>query len=131
MTMGTNIRRLRQDKGWTQGQLSERSGIKVPHISSLEQDEGDPKLSTLYKLMHAFGCTPNALLMDPVQIREADALLHMVFDRALELRDEDKDPLIEVLDKYCVACEMQSALSAKARLWDRARSIPKEPEPAP
>ena len=120
MSLGENIRRLRQDKGWTQSQLSDRTGIKIGHISNLEQEEGDPKLSTLYKLIHAFGCTPNALLMDPVEIREADAILSMVFDRALALREEDKQPLIEVIDKYCVACETADALRRTPAAWHRA-----------
>lgn len=120
MSLGTEIRRLRQDKGWTQGQLSERTGIKIGHLSKLEQEEGDPKLSTLYKLMHAFGCTPNALLMDPVEIREGDAILSMVFDRAMTLSDEDKAPLIDVIDKYCVACAMADALKQTPQAWMRA-----------
>jgi transcriptional regulator with XRE-family HTH domain len=119
MSLGSNIRSLRQHKGWTQGQLSERTRIKVGHLSKLEQDEGDPKVSTLYKLLQAFECTPNALLMDPVEIRAADAILSMVFDRAKSLSDEDKAPLIDVVDKYCVACEMSDALKQTPAAWSR------------
>jgi len=68
--------------------------------------------------MQALGCTPNALLMDPEEIREADAILSMVFDRARALRDENKQPLIEVIDQYCVACEMREAMGQTARRWN-------------
>jgi transcriptional regulator with XRE-family HTH domain len=115
MSLGENIRRLRLDKGWTQGQLSERSGVKVPHISSLEQDDGDPKLSTLYKLMQAFGCTPNALLRDPEEIREADALLSFSYERARQLRDEDKDALIYAIERYCMGCETMESVRQTVR----------------
>jgi transcriptional regulator with XRE-family HTH domain len=65
VTLGTRkllFRRMRRHKGWTQGDLAERAGIKINHVSKLEQDETDPKLSTLYKLMHAFSCSPDSLL---------------------------------------------------------------------
>ena len=97
MSLGTNLRRLRQAKGWTQGDISDRTGIKVSHVSKLELDEGDPKISTVYKLIQALGCTPTALLADPDPNREgthADAILSMIWERVDNLPDEAKGDLI-------------------------------------
>lgn len=108
MSFGKNIRRMRQDKGWSQFQLSEKTGIKVNHISRLEQGEGDPKLSTLYKLMDALGCSPDALLMDVDKMNQ-DAILKQTLERAMKLPEWQKAAIIEVIDGYCRACGMEQA----------------------
>ena len=101
MSLGKNIRRMRRDKGWTQAELAERAGIKINHVSKLEQDDTDPKLSTLYKLMQAFSCSPDSLLMDLNRV-SADAILRQTLERATAL-PEDKVAIIKVVDGYCMA----------------------------
>ncbi|RKT46624.1 helix-turn-helix domain-containing protein [Thiocapsa rosea] len=116
MSFGKNIRRMRQDNGWTLLQLSQRTGIKVGHLSKLEQDEGDPKLSTLQKLMDAFSCSPDALLMDTDKM-DADAILKLLLERTMNLEPRSKVALIEVIDGYCRACGMEQAFAPGNRLW--------------
>ena len=41
MTLGTLLRQLRKDRGWTQGQLALRSGIDQSHLSKIERDVHD------------------------------------------------------------------------------------------
>jgi transcriptional regulator with XRE-family HTH domain len=120
MSLGGNIRRFRQAKGWTQGQLSERTGIKIGHLSKLEQDEGDPKASTLYKLIDALGCTPTGLMATPDPNAEgtaADALLSLIWERVDNLPDKAKQDLIEVLDRFCMGWEMELAVTQTPRKW--------------
>lgn len=102
MSLGKNIRRMRRDKGWTQAKLAEHSGLKVNQISKLEQDSSDPHLSTLYKLMQAFSCSPDSLLMDLNRVT-TDAILKQSLERATALPDEQKKTIIEVVDAYCIA----------------------------
>jgi len=134
MSLGANIRRIRQARGWTQGQLSERTGIKIGHLSKLEQDEGDPKASTLYKLIEPFGCTPTVLMADPDpdrNVTHADALLSMIWERVENLPDKAKGDLVEVLDRFCMGWEMELALTQSPRRWAAAtQSVdpPKTPE---
>jgi transcriptional regulator with XRE-family HTH domain len=123
MSLGHNIRQFRQNKGWTQGQLAERTGIKIGHISKLEQDEGDPKASTLYKLIQALGCTPTGLMSDPDTNRmgtEADARLNLIWERVDALPDEAKITLAEVLDRFCMGWEMELAVTQSPRKWNAA-----------
>jgi transcriptional regulator with XRE-family HTH domain len=133
MSLGHNIRQLRQEKGWTQGQLSELTGIKVGHLSKLEQEEGDPKASTLYKLIQAFGCTPTRLMTDPNasrEVTEAEALLNMIWERVDNLPDKAKGQLVEVLDRYCMGWEMELAVTQSPRKWSASfRPVEEPPDP--
>jgi transcriptional regulator with XRE-family HTH domain len=122
MTLGQNIRRLRQEKGWTQAELSERTGIKISHLSTIESDATDPKVSTVYKLMHAFECTPNALLAEPREMDVQDLQLEFVFARAKELHESDKEAVVNLLDKYCLACEIATNVHRIHRPWLHAPS---------
>lgn len=63
MNIGSNLKAIRLQLGLTQSQLSELSGVELNHISKIELDKSDPKLSTIYKLINALGVTPDALLL--------------------------------------------------------------------
>lgn len=106
MSLGHNIRRMRRDKSWTLGQLAEQTGIKVGHLSRLERDQGDPKLSTLYKLMQAFSCSPDSLLMDLNRVG-TDGILKQSLERATALPEDKKRTIIDVVDAYCMAYGLQ------------------------
>jgi predicted transcriptional regulator len=47
----------RQDKGITQKQLEQISGVKQPVIARLEKGKTDPQLSTLIKVLAPLGKT--------------------------------------------------------------------------
>ena len=109
MALGDNLKRLRRDKEWTQGDLSKASGVKVGHVSKLERNESDPKVSTIYKLINALGCSPNALLQD-VKETNVDGLLAIALERASGLPEKDKEIVVDIIDKYCIALSLQSFL---------------------
>jgi transcriptional regulator with XRE-family HTH domain len=115
MSLGKNIRRMRRDKGWTQGQLADRAGIKLNHVSKLEQDDTDPKLSTLYKLMQAFSCSPDSLLMDLNRV-STDAILKQTLERATALPEDDKVTIIRVVDAYCMAAGLRQQFTPENKL---------------
>ncbi|BDP37766.1 MULTISPECIES: helix-turn-helix domain-containing protein [Vibrio] len=106
MSIGENLKRLRRDKGWTQGDLANKCGIRFGQISKIERNETDPKLSTIYALTRALNCTPNALLMD-MEETSIDAIMSVALERIQGLPDEDKDHLLAVIDKYCIAKSLQ------------------------
>lgn len=130
MSLGKNIRRMRQDKGWSQFQLSEKTGIRVTHISKLEQGEGDPKLSTLYKLMEALDCSPDSLLLDTSRASPTE-LIKQTLERALNLPDAKKIALIEVIDGYCRAHGLEAAYEPGNNLWMRIFTTDRERLPLP
>ncbi len=109
VAIGENLKRLRRDKGMTQGELAKLSNIRVGQISKIERNDVDPKLSTIYALINALECSPNSLLNDVAETN-FDGLLAMVFERVQKLDDNDKNVIIDVVDKYCVAVSMKTLL---------------------
>jgi transcriptional regulator with XRE-family HTH domain len=65
-----NVRAARSAAALTQGQLSERSGIEVPHLSRLESGAHLPSLKTLNRVADALG-VPLARLVSPPRGKKA------------------------------------------------------------
>ena len=53
--IGEAIRRARKARGWTQGDVSACTNLRVATISSLENGEAGTKLETLLAVMAALG----------------------------------------------------------------------------
>lgn len=60
--VGRNVRKLRQEAGLTQEQLSARSGFGQQYISDLERGRRNPTIVSLYEIAQALGSTPVTLL---------------------------------------------------------------------
>lgn len=61
MTIGENIRRLRQQQGVTQEKLAEYLGITYQAVSKWENNAGMPDISLVLPLANFFGVSPDAL----------------------------------------------------------------------
>ena len=57
MRIGQRIAELRHQRGMTQYELAERTGILRPHISRIEQGRYSVGLDTLAAIAEALGCT--------------------------------------------------------------------------
>ena len=53
--VGSNTARIRKDKGLTQEQLAERSGLSQQYISGLENGRRNPTIVTIYEIATALG----------------------------------------------------------------------------
>jgi transcriptional regulator with XRE-family HTH domain len=60
--VGANVRRIRQDRGLTQEEFSEKSGFTQQYISDLERGRRNPTIVTLYELSVALGVSHIDLL---------------------------------------------------------------------
>jgi transcriptional regulator with XRE-family HTH domain len=58
--IGDILKQLRLEKGWTQEQLSEKSGVSQAHYSYIEIHRM-PRFDVACKLCHALGITPTEL----------------------------------------------------------------------
>jgi transcriptional regulator with XRE-family HTH domain len=55
MAFGELLRKLREERGMSQGDLAERSGLKQTSISRWEKDANDPPWTAVQKLAAALG----------------------------------------------------------------------------
>jgi len=61
-TLSSNLRRLRQAKGWSQDRLAKEAGLTTVGYGSIERGETIPRISTLAKIAAALGCRLDELL---------------------------------------------------------------------
>ena len=62
--IGTKLNQLRTREALTQRDLSERTGLTIAAISRIEQNQVEPRLSTVRKLADALGVHPTQLIED-------------------------------------------------------------------
>ena len=62
MTIGENIKKLREAKGMTQVQLAEKVGVSQPYIVKIEQSARSPTIMMIEAIAKALGCTLTELL---------------------------------------------------------------------
>lgn len=60
-SFGPRVRRLRQERRWSQQELSLRSGISTPHISSIERSKRYPSLEYALRIAASLGVPLSAL----------------------------------------------------------------------
>jgi len=61
--VGERVRQLRQERGWTQDEISRRFGFNFKHYQRIEQGQQNLELATLNKLAGAFGIAIAELLV--------------------------------------------------------------------
>ena len=60
--LGKNLKRIRTEKGITQGDIVRALGISRSFVSNIENGKTNPTLSTISKLAKALGVLTNELL---------------------------------------------------------------------
>jgi transcriptional regulator with XRE-family HTH domain len=55
--LGDRVRRLREDRGWSQEVLAERADLHFTYVSQIERGARNPGLNVLGQLARAFGVT--------------------------------------------------------------------------
>ena len=68
MAFGQLLKSKRNQRGWTQEELSDRLKISRPTISSWEGDKTLPDISNLLKMSLLFGCTLDELLREEIKL---------------------------------------------------------------
>ena len=59
--IGDNLRRLREDRLLTQAELAERAGIALSSLVRIENDQVEPRFSSIRKLARALDADPKEL----------------------------------------------------------------------
>ncbi|KQY49294.1 helix-turn-helix transcriptional regulator [Lysobacter sp. Root494] len=53
--MNNRLRELREERGWSQGQLAEQLDVSRQTINALETSKYDPSLPLAFRIAHLFG----------------------------------------------------------------------------
>ena len=67
-----SLRKLREEKGWTQKDLSDRTMITQFAISRLERGQRCGNIVTVVNLANALGVTVEELIAEPAEAEPAD-----------------------------------------------------------
>lgn len=60
--LGSNLKRLRNEKGWSQEEFADRAGIHRTYVSDIERAARNPTITIVEKLGKPFGVSASALL---------------------------------------------------------------------
>jgi transcriptional regulator with XRE-family HTH domain len=60
--VGENCARLRKQRGYTQEELAERSGLTQQYLSDLERGKRNPTIVTVYEIAQSLGVSHLDLL---------------------------------------------------------------------
>ncbi len=69
MIFGATVRRLREQRGWTQEQLAERAAMNASYLGFVERGDNVPTLTIIVQLSEAFDLDPGVLLRDVMRRR--------------------------------------------------------------
>lgn len=93
------ITKYRLERGWTEYQLAERSGLPQSTISSWYRKDMIPSVPSLEKICNAFGITLSQLFTEddaPVTLTRSKKIL---LEKWSKLNKEQQDILFELIDK--------------------------------
>ncbi len=72
--LGAVVRRLRENKSWSQEALAERANLNRSYIGELERGEAIASILTLEKLAHAFGLSVSHLVEQAERLTKAQTV---------------------------------------------------------
>ena len=100
MTVGENIRRIRQERGLTQRQLGELVGASEAYIRAYESGRRNPKPSSLEKIADALSVNPEVLANSEFDGIKAMHRLFQVFRQydghLFEYQDNDGNDMVAI-----------------------------------
>lgn len=75
MKIGLAIKRSREQLGYKQTDLAQKTGLSVSYLSMLEKNKRDPSIKTVERIALALGIPPSVLLLlalDPAELAPLD-----------------------------------------------------------
>lgn len=109
MSLGKNLKAIRNLKGLTQGDLSHKSGVALGMISKIERDKVDPTTKTLMKLIKVLDCSADRLMRDK-ETEGVTGELKEQFERMRELPETVQWALVKIMDELTVAHGLESTM---------------------
>ena len=96
MTLGDNLKRIREQAGLSQGQLAVLANLNLKMVQRIEAGDGDTGVSKVKALIIALGCTADELLFDEDELGE-DGDLKILFEQMRKLQGQERQTCKEVI----------------------------------
>jgi transcriptional regulator with XRE-family HTH domain len=117
MALGTRIRRLRQERDWSQAQLAKKLSVHQKQISGYERDVHVPSTELLIRLAELFDVSLDFLAFEDREDLKGGA---QISDRELlekleeidKLSESDKTTVKAILDTFIAKSRFQRLASA-------------------
>ena len=108
MTLGEKIKIARMQKKISQQHLSEVAQTHQKNISKYEQNLVIPSAVTLKRIADALHVTTDSLLGSELENTIKDTNLLKQFKEVDNLKDEDKNALMKVIENYILATKTRN-----------------------
>ncbi len=111
MSLGTRIKRLRQDRNWSQAQFALKLKVHQKQISGYERDVHVPSTDLLIRVADLFNVSLDYLAFedrdDSQQVKIADRDLLQKMEAIDQLTDADRNTVKAVLDTFIIKNRFQ------------------------
>jgi len=124
MSFGTNLVRIRKDKGLTQEDLVIKSGVAISQIRRYEANKTSPTLDVVMRLVRALGVSIDELAFDKIRGVAAgkiiDRELLEQFEMISGLEEEEKSAVKKILEGVIVKNQVEKMMKPKAeKSWSQ------------
>jgi len=96
-SIGSNVRKCRQRKGFTQEMLAERAGISTNYLGAIERGEKIPALETLVDIINALEVSADEILYGVIKMGYV-VQSSMITEKVNKLSDKDRKRIFDVID---------------------------------
>lgn len=86
MSIGTNIKKIRKNKGFTQKELATKSKISRSYLADIEKDRYNPSLEVLRSICTALDVSLASILEEHPEVEkpDKDQMIDQFIDRLIE-----------------------------------------------
>ncbi|HHW14491.1 MAG TPA: transcriptional regulator [Firmicutes bacterium] len=130
MDFASEVRREREERGWTLQQLAERAGLSVSYLSEIEQGKKRPSLKVARRLSQTLGLPPTAIFSAPPPEERGDQAAAVSLGTRLRLAREARELTLEAVAQkagisasYLSQIERDLAVPAVATLRALAEAL--------
>ena len=96
VSIGKRIKELRTEKGWTQANLAEKSGVEPSNISHIERAATKLSLPTMVNIANALGVTLDEIAYGSLE-KSSHVSLKMLDDILADCSPEELKSIVQVI----------------------------------
>jgi transcriptional regulator with XRE-family HTH domain len=114
MNFGTNIKRVRTEKGISQEELGRRISVHPNQLSKYERDQAAPSIEVVQRMAEALEVSIDTLVFGAEQKLDAsisDRELISLFNRVQLLSDRQKDTVKDFLSAFVLKQDLKEKLT--------------------